>query len=283
MSDVVRKVEVLLEALRREPAARTAEIRDAVHALVVSSGEPAAIRARIAAELDGTEDEAYWGALDALLERVPPASDWILQGDVYRPGERSVIARAIALGALIQQYEYERLFRETREDADPETPDEDVIPPDLLREARRHRWLALTKLAELSSDEEREMLDTEPGTWTDAQCADASWRTEAFGVLAWALGLLPRIPRWDEPFDDDELLDAYEELLESTAVTQLRGWDEIDALARRATDWHARVSEVDLRASRPEPEGELLFGKSWQSLDDEELDVARSIAYQRRY
>ncbi|HEY8078329.1 MAG TPA: hypothetical protein VIF62_29575, partial [Labilithrix sp.] len=43
------------------------------------------------------------------------------------------------------------------------------------------------------------------------------------------------------------------------------------------------VGEVDLRASRPEPEGELLFGKSWQALDDEELDVARSIAYQRRY
>ncbi len=283
MSDVVRKVEALLAELRGDPVKRTGDIREAVHALVASSGEPSAIRARIAAELDGTEDEAYWGALDAVLERVPPASDWILQGDVYRPGERSVVARALALGALIQQYEYERLVREARDDAEEGAAEDEVVPPDLVREARRHRWLVLAKLGDVLSDEERDSIETEPGAWSDAQCADASWRSEAFGVLAWALGLLPKIPTWDEAFDDDVLLDLYEELLEGAAVTQLRGWDEIDGAARRAREWHTRTSEADRRASRPESEGETLFGKPWSALDDEELEHARAIAYQRRY
>src|SRR3954462_11572618 len=208
MSDVVRKVEALLETLRRNPG-KQSDVCEAVHALVKSGGDPTAIRTRIGRELEGAVDEGYWGALDAVLERVPPASDWILQGERYRPGEPSVKARALALGALLQQYEYERLIREAREDDDKERTDEEVVAPDLMREARRHRWLVLERIAGLLSDEEREAMETEPGAWSDAQCAEASWRSEAFGIVAWALGLVPGIPRWDDSFDDEMLLDVY--------------------------------------------------------------------------
>jgi hypothetical protein len=299
MPDLVRRLEALLADLRRDPMQKVAAARDAVDALVRETGEPAAIRARIVAEADGTENEAYWGALDSLLERVPPAADWILQGDVYRPGERTVISRALALGALIQQYEYERLIRESREDAerDEERADEEIVAPDLMREARRHRWLVLTRLQSLFSEEERTAIETEPGTWSDAQCAEASWRSEAFGVVAWALGLIPAVPRYDESFDDEQLLDVYEDLLEGKAVAQLRGWDDLTRAARRAEEWHARGKDIAradrkalARASRPDADdaepadGDMaLFGKPYFALDDDELDHARCIAYQRRY
>ncbi len=298
MSDLVRKIESLLETLRRDPM-KQGDVRDAIQSLVVESGDPRTIRVRIVADLDATEDEAYWGALDAVLERVPPAPDWILERDVYRPGEASVRERALAVGALIQQYEYERLIREAREDADRDDArtDDEIVPPDLVREARRHRWLVLARLGDVLGREERDAIETEPGAWTDAQCADASWRSEAFGVLAWSLGLLATIPRYDDSFDDEELLDVYEELLEGTAVTALRNWDELARASKRAEEWHARSKETPsgnrralARASRPDPldsepvEGDMcLWGKPYFRLDNDEMDLARSIAYQRHY
>src|SRR2546423_3485914 len=99
MTDAERKVEALLEQLRRDPG-KQAEVCDAVHVLVKDGGDPSAIRTRLSRELEATQNEAYWGALDAVLERVPPASDWILEGERYRPGEESVKTRALALGAL---------------------------------------------------------------------------------------------------------------------------------------------------------------------------------------
>jgi hypothetical protein len=301
MSDVVRKVETLLETLRRDPS-KQPDVCDAVNGLLRDGGDASAIRARITRELDATQNEAYWGALDAVLERVPPASDWILQGERYRPGEDSVKTRALALGALLQQYEYERLIREAREDDDGDKArsDREIVAPDLMREARRHRWLALERVASVLSEEEREVIETDPGAWTDAQCAEASWRSEAFGVVAWALGLVATIPRYDDSFDDEALLDVYEDILEGRATPTLRSWEEISRESRRAEEWHTRSKDVEARSARdrktnaralrPGPsdaepiDGDMsLFGKAYFALDDEQLEVARAIAHQRRY
>jgi hypothetical protein len=46
---------------------------------------------------------------------------------------------------------------------------------------------------------ERQLFDTPVAALTQQQVINASWRSEAIGILLWALGLTPQLPAYDSP------------------------------------------------------------------------------------
>src|SRR5437868_10389752 len=48
---------------------------------------------------------------------------------------------------------------------------------------------------------ERELIASPATAWPEQDVVDATWRGEALGTLAWALGSAGELPPYDRPFD----------------------------------------------------------------------------------
>ncbi len=109
-------------------------------------------------------------------------------------------------------------------------------------ESRRDEfWARLGNLREELSPWEREYSRTTMLTMSARQQIDASWRTEAFQILLWALGLVDNVPPYDVEVEHD-LLKAFPPDRSEIFVAQarLRPEEILDAARDVAELWHWR-------------------------------------------
>ena len=163
-----------------------------------------------------------------------------------------------------------------------------------------------SKLDESLSAEERRTFEIPLGEWKDDMYIDASWRVESLGVIVWALGLLPRLPGFDEPFGDElaDVLDieSWESLV---AEAKLRSASEIDRMRDLAALWNWRAQigtppyeseedEVDVSEEAKSAHaigmvstlisGDLAVrGRAYHEISEDELEELGSIALERHY
>jgi Domain of unknown function (DUF4272) len=105
-----------------------------------------------------------------------------------------------------------------------------------------HRWLIREQLTAALSIRERALLAKAVTEWTERDALNASWRSEALGVLLWALSAFDEMPPYDERFDR---LPAFVPLLAPTAdfrrSASLRSAEEIGGARDLAEVWHGRA------------------------------------------
>ena len=105
-----------------------------------------------------------------------------------------------------------------------------------------HRWLIREQLTAALSIRERALLAKAVTDWTERDALSASWRSEALGVLLWALGAFDEIPPYDERF---ERLPALVPLLAPTAdfrrTANLRSAEDIGRARDLAERWHGQA------------------------------------------
>ena len=119
-----------------------------------------------------------------------------------------------------------------------------------------HRWLIREQLTAALSIQERALLAKALTDWTERDALGASWRSEALGVLLWALSALDEMPPYDERF---ERLPAFVPLLAPTAdfrrTANLRSAEDIGRARDLAEQWHARARAPRL-GERDDPQVE---------------------------
>lgn len=114
-------------------------------------------------------------------------------------------------------------------------------------------------LADDLSFREREFLELHPKDVTDQHLAYVSWRVEAAQVLAWALGLLPELPPYDQQVSGEFLKHPEGfNIAEFIASAKLRDEKEIDRAREIAELWHWRS-----RTRQLQEEGRPCTANDW--------------------
>lgn len=187
-----------------------------------------------------------------------------------RPDAADVAARALVLKAVVV-YAF-------------------ITPPREMMDAMTGAWSELerrkfTNDADAKRDEfwsrlgawqkhlspwEREYSRTTMVTMSLRQQTDASWRLEAFGVLAWALGLVESLLPYDAQVPDDRLKTfPPEEPSAFVERARLRPREEIDAARDLAELWHWRARTRQLvESGRPFPDSKEFREAGLSSYDD---------------
>jgi hypothetical protein len=168
---------------------------------------------------------------------------------------RKAAQRALCLAAIVTraEFEYRLLERPAQK-------------PQRQQEQQRHSddinaWLKEESLWKELSRWERELLARPLGNWTPQEIADGQWRKEALCVLAWTLGRLKPMPRFDQPADAKDLLEAVEFMKESDAlVARARLVPEAEITgARNVAElwlWRARTYRFQVNPQKyPPPSG----------------------------
>jgi hypothetical protein len=218
---------------------------------------------------------------------------------------RKAAQRALCLAAVVTRAEFEyRLL------------DEPAQKPQRQVEQQRHSdeinsWLKKESL----SRRERELLGRPLGGWSAQETADGQGRREALWVLAWALGRIKPMPRFDQPSDAKELLDAVEFMVPAAGLVnraKLPPESEITG-ARNVAElwlWRARTYRFHTNPQKyPPPSGmsyndlirqvadmaeeKGLFraidhdfpvgGQAYSKLSEDEVSELHSIASERLY
>ncbi|HEY4216444.1 MAG TPA: DUF4272 domain-containing protein [Gemmatimonadaceae bacterium] len=153
-----------------------------------------------------------------------------------------------------------------------------------------------------------------PRSVTERQVINTSWRAEAVHCLAWALGLVEKIPDYDVQSDPDTIMPLIrtESLREFCMSAKLRSSDEIEDAREIAELWHWRSRTRQLQQEgRVRPDGEPSFdqivrqvaprmaaegmlpstveedfpvlGRAYRDLSDGDWFGARSIAMERHF
>lgn len=205
-----------------------------------------------------------------------------------KPPPRSapeIVHRALCLAGLIERKHFE---------ASEATPDAAALK-------RLRTWLEAPPLGASLSPKERKLLRRKPGTWSNADKLNISWRWESIGVLLWAVQLIDVLPAYDTPFPQLPLprplnppvpVDPFE------SRARLRPAAELDAAWMEAERWHWRSVHVreyfapgQDASERPEmitlalgeDSAAQLYGKPYASLSFEEFARAHSTAIERHY
>jgi hypothetical protein len=222
---------------------------------------------------------------------------------------RKAAQRALCLAAIVTRAEFEYRILER--------PSE---KPQRQAEQQRHSdeinaWLKEESLWKELSRRERELLTRPLGSWSPQEIADGQWRKEALCALVWALGRLRPLPRFDEPADAKELLDAIEFMKPADALVlrpKLLPESEISG-ARNVAElwlWRARTYHFQRNPQKyPPPSGmsyhdlirqvadmaeeKGLFraiehdfpvaGQPYATLNDDKVSELQSIASERLY
>jgi hypothetical protein len=213
------------------------------------------------------------------------------------PSEEGVARRALCVAALMLRGSFEK-----------DGPDERARRPI----AEIAQWLESSGLARDLSPKERAALLRPPGTWNSQEIFDALWRTEAHGVLLWALSVADDVPGYDEPFrplfKESGVMRRVDEFLSRVV---LREAEQIKRARDLAELWHwrARTTQAVRLGLAPPPgityqailertaaaahkEGVLpppiggdfsLFGRAYRDLSEEQYQAASSIARERHF
>lgn len=221
--------------------------------------------------------------------------------------------RACCLAAVVKRGEMECLFVAGRALAE--------VDPSKASEARRmmdgsrdglNGWLHREGLWDALSPAERKSLSRGAGWWSEQDAIDASWRREALGAIAWAIGIIPALPAWDTSFGED--LPKMVGKDRSLAWVLQRLSPRSEGEIRRARDmaelwlWRARTTRlmrekpdapmppgmtfekiIRLACEKAKQEGVFepveddfpALGKAYRALTDEEWGTMRSIASER--
>jgi hypothetical protein len=270
-------LDTLLARLGRETMAPH-DVREAIKALAPSPRERREAYRHLRTALASSDSPEAKRALYS----VPPDDDWEVDEGRFVPGVPSIIRRALCVGALFYQGVQETVAQEA--------PSEEniAVAKAHLAWVRENLWDDLTKA-------ERAVLSTDVGAWRDEMLGAAFARAEVLGVLAWALSLVRKIPRYDEEFDGGVLAEAYEALRLSTAKPVLRERWQLRRANTEASRWHRRAcvepgaphaatSFEGMLPRKPSDDLEvtatdfILFRKLYIHLTDDERERAHAIA-----
>jgi hypothetical protein len=183
------------------------------------------------------------------------------------------------------------------------------------------RLKALDKWRKQFSPWERHFLATTLDTMSEQQHRDAMWRLEAFQVLAWALGHVPKLPRYDMQADE-RIIRAWppagfardpgkaarlvpsDTLIHAREVAELWHWrSRTRMLIDRGEAWPRELSRPEeglisydavarMAARAAKERGDLAhiieddflaFGKAYRNLDASEYSIVTSIAKERHF
>lgn len=187
-------------------------------------------------------------------------------GQPLRPDGPAVLRRALALFSVAA-----RAAMET-----------DASRTDAAEwQARMLDWLRRTGLEAALEPDEARLLQAPPGSLTDAEVRDASWRAEGVYVLAWALGRHPPLPH-DRLADPNDLAGPIgfldEDVLSRPEAPTLRAEHEIDGFLARQLAVHWRLREYALRPG-PMDFAAVVADGGWARLDiDEAALLERDLA-----
>lgn len=224
--------------------------------------------------------------------------------------------RFICLSALNTRGAFEAVMKMPEQQPDlPAEAAETLIEEHEKLADELNEWLREEGLWRHLSTEEKSLMTRAAGAWSMQETIDATWRLEAAGVFAWALGFVDELPLYDAQFDQKAvtkhagLFKSSREVIEKA---RLRSEDEIRE-ARETTEfwlWRARTAmlmqepeeyevppetdfeEIVLKAAQKGKEDGLFepigndfpaFGKAYRDLSEQEWNEMRSIAYERLY
>ena len=199
--------------------------------------------------------------------------------------ESEIVHRALCLAGLVERLSYELSWpkwdRDTRKQNEPELE-------------QRREWLEAAPLGTSLSPKERKLLRRKPGSWSDADKLNISWRLECLGVLLWSVQLVDAIPEYDTQFvhrvitNPLQLRSSIEPLV---ARAKFRADAELDAAWMTAERWHGRARRVQgffsaglsptqlaEMITRALGEPVQLGGNPYETLSFEQYSLARSIA-----
>lgn len=176
-------------------------------------------------------------------------------------------------------------------------------------------WVSGSGIYLLLSPEEKALFEAEPGTWTQQQMFDSSWRMESLGVMLWALGISDEIPPYDTQFSDEEKLETVPFLNPIETFVEnanIRNKKEIQKARNVAEMWNWRSCLTTLQTEGKvlPPEGstyaEIIkkaaknaqrrkdisktidgdfpaMGKAFRDLTEEEYAIVSTVAMERHF
>jgi hypothetical protein len=232
-------------------------------------------------------------------------------GQMRVQDERAVVYRALCLGALLKRGELERLihnFHELFSYSDTET----WIAEHAEYQVGLLQWLHDEAIFQHLSESERSLLTKPLGTWSERTLLTVEWRTEALGVMLWALGYLEDIPAYDRQFNPDAVLEPLDLLtptIDLVWTASLRSEDDLRMRRDQAElwNWRSRATELERMGVRP-PAGVTFrqiiqstaemaytnghiptmldgdfpaFDRAYHALDEDQYMLASAIAYER--
>ena len=229
------------------------------------------------------------------------------------PDAQAVARRAVCLRALIRRCQIEAFLAAAGTAPKAEL---NIQPTALAAEAKQiNDWLKDQEVWTAVSDREAESLRKKPGTWSVRELKDWGWRTEALGVMAWALGLATELAAYDQQQSEPKFFEQVP-LLRPTKrfihTAKLRLAAEIGESREIAESWlwRARTTLIQKEPEKYPPppgwthekivqaaaahwEAKGLFksvegdypacGKSYGRLTEDEWQSCRSIATERLY
>ncbi|MCA9912187.1 MAG: DUF4272 domain-containing protein [Anaerolineae bacterium] len=169
--------------------------------------------------------------------------------------ERAVAYRVLSLGALLKRAELERTIRHLHE-LFPFSSIEELIAEQEEYRQQLLRWLEAESIVEHLSESESSLLMKPLGTWSERTLLTVEWRTEALGILLWALGHLEELPSYDRQFDPEvvlEPLDLLTPTIDLIWMAQVRPEEELIQRRDQAElwNWRSRATELERMGVRP--------------------------------
>jgi hypothetical protein len=222
------------------------------------------------------------------------------------PNEKTIVRRALSLGAFIARGEIENMIHNVDESGDIEQLERSAW--DITN------WIENEGLNRHQSRIERCLINKLPGTWKHTDIASTAWRTDALGSLLWALSYFEELPPYDMKFNRKMVLDTTGilslsddfaqcamlrpliQLRHARAVAELWHWrsrtrhlqngksrDVATSISAGIIQEAAENAYIERNIPRP-IEGDFpAFGKPYGALTPKEHSRMASIAYERHF
>jgi len=114
------------------------------------------------------------------------------------PSVKEVALRALCLGAVVLRAEFEIALMEDPSGEESENNRNGI--------ERISSWVDEQGLSEHLTPEELVLITQPPGMWSEEEAMEVSWRLESLAVLLWSLGMIPKMPEWDEPISIEDIM-----------------------------------------------------------------------------
>lgn len=175
---------------------------------------------------------------------------------------RTAAYRALCLGALLKRSELEQAVHKLQSEP---------IPEGVRRFIKSRHWSDNQRLLHWVSDEaldayltraERVLLGRALGAWSDHARTLAAWRSEALGVILWALRFIEHVPTFDSRFDLHVVMSPLEVLtptIDFVWQAGLRPVEDLRRLREVAELWHWRSKAAELQRLGIKPQDGVNF------------------------
>lgn len=225
---------------------------------------------------------------------------------------QAVAYRALCLGALLQRAEFELSVQNNEDWSLVEGMGEHILNKYQRLNDDLLKWLKDEEIERHLSEAERKLLQKSLGSWSERALISVGWRTEALGVMLWALNRHEYFPDYDEQFELIDILaplDIFNSTIDFIWMASLQD-DKVLQMRRDQAElwnWRSRARELERMGVRP-PEGvtfrEIIrltaerahenkhisepidgdfptLNKAYTDLTDDEYALISAIAYER--